>query len=95
MMRIIQPASKLESLKLLSEYFGIEHKRTELYRNIETIISMKEIVEKKVLYFVKKYFTFDFSIIFYDVTTLYFETFQQDEYTKEEKGLRKKGFSKN
>ena len=95
MMRIIQPASKLESLKLLSEYFGIEHKRTELYRNIETIISMKGIAEKKVLYFVKKYFAFDFSIIFYDVTTLYFETFQQDEDTKEEKGLRKRGFSKD
>ena len=95
MMRIIQPASKIESLRMLSEYFGIEHKRTDLYRSIGTILSMKGIVERKIIDFAKKHFTFDFSIVFYDVTTLYFETFQQDEDTVKEKGLRKKGFSKD
>lgn len=41
-MRIIQPASKLESLELLSELFGIMHKRAEFYRNIPAIVSLKE-----------------------------------------------------
>lgn len=95
MMRIIQPASKLESLKLLSDYFGIEHKRADLYRSIATIISLKETVEKKSISFAKKHFVFDFSVVFYDVTTLYFETFRDDIDTAKEKGLRKKGFSKD
>jgi len=95
LMRIIQPASKLESLELLSEQFGMEHERTELYRSIPTIVSKKGTVEEKVIAFAKKYFSFDFSIVFYDVTTLYFETFKQDEDKGEVKGLRKNGFSKD
>jgi transposase len=95
LMRIIQPASKVESLKLLSEHFGIEHKRADLYRSIGAIISLKGTVEKKNIAFAKKHFSFDFSIVFYDVTTLYFETFNQDEDKEKEKGLRKKGFSKD
>lgn len=95
LIRIIQPASKLESLKLLSEHFGIEHKRADLYRSIAGIISLKGTVKKKNIAFAKRHFAFDFSIVFYDVTTLYFETFNQDEDTEKEKGLRKKGYSKD
>ncbi len=94
-MRIIQPASKLESLKLLSELFGIEHTRANFYRAIPAMISLKETIEKKMIAFAKEQFAFDFSIVFYDVTTLYFETFTEDEDTEKEKGLRKKGFSKD
>lgn len=94
-MRIIQPASKLESLKLLCQLFGIVHKRADLYRSIPSIICLKGKVENKVITFAKKHFAFDFSIVFYDVTTLYFETFKDDEDTTREKGLRKKGFSKD
>ena len=36
----------------------------------------------------KKEFAFDFSLVFYDVTTLYFESFEEDE-------LRQCGFSKD
>ena len=95
MMRIIQPASKIESLKLLSEFFGIKHQRADFYRGIRGMVSLKDIVEKKMVVFAKKQFAFDFSIVFYDVTTLYFETFSDDEDTEKEKGLRKKGFSKD
>jgi len=95
MMRIIQPASKIESLKLLSELFGIEHQRADFYRSIRDIVSLKDTVEKKMVSFAKKQFAFDFSIVFYDVTTLYFETFSDDKDTENEKGLRKKGFSKD
>lgn len=88
--RILQPASKLESLELLSEFFGIMHTRAEFYRTIPVFVSLKEKAQKLVIAFAQKQFTFDFSIVFYDVTTLYFETFKEDE-----EAFRKPGFSKD
>ena len=90
MIRIIQPASKLESLELLSDFFGIKHQRATFYRSIPTIISLKEIVEKKAIAFATKQLAFNFSIVFYDVTTLYFESFKEDG-----EAFRKSGFSKD
>lgn len=88
LMRIIEPVSKVESLKLLKEYFGIEHSRRDLYRILPSLHSYKDRVESYIITLAKKEFKFDFSIIFYDVTTLYFETFHSDD-------LRKIGFSKD
>lgn len=90
LIRIIQPASKLESLELLSEMFGITVSRADFYRNIPAIVSLKEKVEKKTIAFTQKQFAFDFSIVFYDVTTLYFESFKEDE-----ENFRRPGFSKD
>lgn len=90
LMRILQPASKLESLELLSELFGITHTRAEFYRAVPVFVSLREKAQKLAIAFAQKQFAFDFSIVFYDVTTLYFETFKQDE-----QGLRKAGFSKD
>lgn len=90
LVRMIQPASKRESLELLSEFFGITHQRADLYRSIPAIVSLKKTVEAKTITFAQKYFTFDFSIVFYDVTTLYFETFAEDA-----EAFRKPGFSKD
>ena len=95
LIRIIQPASKLESLRLLSEHFGIKRKRADWYRSIASVISTKGLIEKKAVSLAKRNFAFDFSIVFYDVTTLYFETFNEDEDTQQAKGLRKAGFSKD
>lgn len=88
--RIIQPTSKLESLSYLSEMFGITYKRGRLYETITSFPAFKNIIEKKAVMFAKQNFNFDFSIVFYDVTTLYFESFKED---KEE--FRKPGFSKD
>lgn len=89
-MRIIQPVSKLESLEYLSEMFGITYKRENLYEIIASFPALKNTVEKKTVMFAKQNLHFDFSIVFYDVTTLYFESFKED---KEE--FRKPGFSKD
>ena len=51
-------------------------------------MSLKSKVEGIALDFAKKYYAFQFDLLFYDVTTLYFETFAEDE-------LRKNGFSKD
>lgn len=90
LIRIVQPASKLESLELLSDFFDKPYKRTDLYRSIPTFVALKDTIEEKFVNFAKKHLNFDFSIVFYDVTTLYFESFKED---KEE--FRKPGFSKD
>jgi transposase len=86
--RIFEPASKLRSLELMERYFGIYHNRKTYYKIAPSCIDLKKIVEKKVVNFAEAEYAFSFDILFYDVTTLYFETFEEDE-------LRKNGFSKD
>jgi transposase len=86
--RIFEPASKLRSLELIDRFFGIKHSRKSYYRIAPQCIELKETVENRVVAFAKKHYSFDFDIVFYDVTTLYFETFEEDN-------LRKNGFSKD
>lgn len=87
-MRIVEPASKLRSIELMEAYFGIHHRRQRYYESAPKWLLLKDIVEKQTLHFAKWEYNFDFSLLFYDVTTLYFETFESDE-------LRKPGFSKD
>jgi len=87
-MRIIEPASKLRSIELMETYFGITHRRQRYYESALKWLELKDAVEKQTLHFARQEYHFDFSLLFYDVTTLYFETFQSDE-------LRKTGFSKD
>lgn len=88
LMRIVEPASKLRSLELMNTYFGIRHRRQRYYESALKWLDLKESIEKKTLHFAAKEYGFDFSLLFYDVTTLYFETFGEDD-------LRKNGFSKD
>jgi len=86
--RILEPASKLRSIELIQAYFGIQHRRQSYYKEAKKWISLKNQVLEKVNDFAQKEYGFDYSLLFYDVTTLYFETFEGDE-------LRKTGFSKD
>lgn len=88
LMRIVEPASKLRSLKLLKQYFNVKHSRRDFYRELPALSNLKDQAENKILTVAKNYFNFDFSLVFYDVTTLYFESFEPDD-------LRKCGFSKD
>lgn len=88
LMRIVEPASKLRSIELMENYFGISHRRQRYYESARKWLDLKESIEKQTLVFARKQYGFDFSLLFYDVTTLYFETFTEDE-------LRKNGFSKD
>jgi len=87
-MRIFEPASKLRSLELLENYFGITRQRKTFYKAASNWLTLKDDIEARVIDFAKKTYSFDFELIFYDVTTLYFETFEEDD-------LRKNGFSKD
>lgn len=86
--RIIEPSSKLRSAELLDKYFGIKYTRNIIYKNLKSIKPLKLEIERIALKYAKNNLGFDFSIVFYDVTTLYFETFKDD-------ALRKPGFSKD
>lgn len=86
--RIIEPSSKLQSIEFLKEYMGIEHRREYFYRHLPKFLSLKNTIELKILSVARKEFDFDYSVVFYDVTTLYFESSKTDE-------LRQLGFSKD
>lgn len=86
--RILEPASKLRSIELIDTYFGIKHRRQNYYKEAPKWTSLKERTVAKVNDFAKREYGFDYTLLFYDVTTLYFETFEDDD-------LRKTGFSKD
>lgn len=86
--RMMEPASKLRSIKLIEEYFGIKHRRQTYYQFASQWLSLKSRVERISVAFARKQYAFEFDLLFYDVTTLYFETFEEDE-------LRRNGFSKD
>lgn len=86
--RIFEPTSKLQSIDLLDLYFGIRHRRQSYYESAPKWLDIKGKVDEIAINFAKKQYSFSFDLLFYDVTTLYFETFEEDE-------LRKNGFSKD
>ncbi len=83
--RIVYPSSKLSTIRYLSRALGINLSVDKVYRFLDNL-DKKELTK----------IAFDFvsqkiggiSLIFYDVTTLYFETDKEDN-------LREKGYSKD
>ena len=86
--RLVYPSSKVETFEFIADFFGINHSRRDFYRVLKYLLPLKDEVERKAIYAAKKYFDFSFNIVFYDLTTLYFESFETDE-------IRKIGFSKD
>lgn len=86
-MRLIEPASKLRTIELLSQYFGISYSQ-RIYRNIPKLITQKSTVENSAYTIAASKLKEPFYFVLYDVTTLYFETFKSDN-------LRIPGFSKD
>ena len=90
MVRIVNPSSKLAALAYLKEMFAINYSETQIYRQLPSFSDLKEEIEKKIISFAKKNLNFNFTVVFYDVTTLYFETFKTDD-----ENFKKTGFSKD
>lgn len=87
-LRLVLPASKLRSIELLEQYFGRSHQRKTYYQLAPHWLTLKRQVESLVVAFAQKTYAFTYQLLFYDVTTLYFETFEED-------ALRANGFSKD
>ncbi|AQQ72263.1 Transposase [Limihaloglobus sulfuriphilus] len=89
MARIANPESKRASVKDLSQDFGLNLSLDGVYRMMDRVD--EKLIEKaqKLAYESAKSLLNDkISVIFYDCTTLYFESFSEDE-------LKKNGYSKD
>lgn len=86
--RLAYPTSKLKTVDYLYRYRGINVSVDAIYRFLDELSSThKETVERIAFDYTKKRLK-NISVVFYDMTTLYFETEDEDD-------LRKIGFSKD
>lgn len=83
--RIVYPRSKDATTRYLQNYLGVPLHRDKVYRFLDTLNKNKL---TKIAYEFVSLKNKGISLIFYDVTTLHFETEKEDEF-------RKKGFSKD
>lgn len=87
--QILEPGSKRGNALFLEEKMGIKLHLTNIYEwIIKDNHDLKDSLEKEAIEIAKKEFNFDFSFVLYDVTTLYFESFKNDEF-------KRPGFSKD
>jgi len=86
--RLTFPTSKLKTSDYFEKYHGLDYPVQQIYRYMDKLHStQKELVQHISYEHTKKILKGQISIVFYDVTTLYFEIDKEDN-------LRKTGFSK-
>lgn len=87
--RITYPGSKLRTIQYMSRHYKIDLSAQTIYRYLDQLDdSMKKEVELITYQYVKKLLGGKLGVVFYDMTSLYFETESQDD-------LRKIGYSKD
>lgn len=87
--RLVYPVSKLKTTDYLFKYKGIETSVYSIYRYLDRLHKEQiEEVKSISLHHTLQLFANALSVVFYDVTTLYFEASEEDD-------LRKMGFSKD
>jgi transposase len=87
--RLAFPLSKLKTIEYLYRYQGIQLDIDAIYRFLDKLNKeIKEQVELLTFVHTKKVLGGNISVVFYDMTTLYFEASDEDD-------LRKAGFSKD
>ncbi len=79
LMRVVEPGSKRESVRLLQELFGISYDLTRVYKHLLGIAGRKNEIEALLITYARTELHADFSFVLYDVTTLYFESFTPEE----------------
>lgn len=89
LMRLVKPSSKREALATLTDWFGITYRRSDVYRKLAAMANLQPAVERLMIEYAKTHLQFNFTLVFYDVTTLYFESFEEDTE------LKQYGFSKD
>jgi hypothetical protein len=87
--RLIFPVSKLKTVDYLQKYRGISIDVQVIYRYLDKLHkSQKEEVQKISYEHTLTVLNNEISVVFYDVTTIYFQADNEDE-------IRKRGFSKD
>lgn len=74
--RVWSPSSKRETREILAEDFGRNWRLLTIYRHLKKALEagLKESFQKALIDFVKKDLEDSLKLVFYDVTTLYFES---------------------
>lgn len=86
--RLCFPVSKLRTIDYLKKYYAIDIDEDQVYRYLDKLYNKQRDIVQQISYqHTLKVLNNQISIVFYDVTTLYFEIDDQDD-------LRKTGFSK-
>jgi len=86
--RIAFPKSKLKTLEYLRRYAQIDWNKDKIYRYLDKLqLEQKEQIQQISYQHTLKILNGIISVVFYDVTTLYFQIDDEDE-------VRKRGFSK-
>jgi len=86
---LLSPSSKLETYHSQNKYIRFKaNKINHLYRSLDLLSENKEAIEEYIYNKNISLFNMKIDIVFYDVTTFYFESFEKDE-------LRNNGFSKD
>ena len=101
MARLAKPLSKRASCEMLAENFGTDYSLDQIYRMLDSIKSEKKNKNKEVVFidripsiqniayqFTRRLLNDKITLFFYDCSTLYFESFIEDE-------LRRFGYSKD
>lgn len=87
--RFHDPVSKLSNYKNQSDYFGLEEiKLHQIYRTLDYLYENQEQIKMLIYNKGRNLFNQKLDIVFYDVTTFYFESGKED-------GFREKGFGKD
>lgn len=87
--RICQPQSKVATSDYLKSYFDEDVDLNKIYRYLDKLSdTQKDKIQEISVNHTRKVLGGNIGVVFYDVTTLYFETDEDDE-------LRKKGWSKD
>ncbi|TCO00613.1 IS1634 family transposase [Natronoflexus pectinivorans] len=88
LVRLSHPASKLRTTHYLQRYFSVNINEDRIYRYLDKIYSSyKETLQQISYNHTKRILGGVVSVVFYDVTTIYFQIDDEDE-------VRKRGFSK-
>jgi transposase len=89
--RLHDPCSKRSSYFNQSEYINIQPVELQhLYRTLDKLADYSHIIQKQIYQTGRNLFNQQLDVVFYDVTTLYF-----DSEVEEENSIRETGFSKD
>ncbi len=86
--RVANPVSKRRTASMLEQDYGVRIPLEKIYRMMDHVADQEEDIKKSVAYTTRSILEEEFDVLFFDVTTLYFESVQSDE-------LREFGFSKD
>jgi transposase len=86
--RIANPESKRRTASLLEQDYGIKIPLEKIYRMMNHVAANENSIKKHISSSTQSLFSEKVDVLFFDVTTLYFESFTPD-------GLREFGFSKD